>query len=79
MSTWIIKDWMGNVIATGYKSFADGIDAAQTLAENWASNEGYDRDEADFERVTEEYLEDLYVVNVDDNGKEIADEGQYTL
>ncbi len=69
-SKWIIKDWAGNVAFNG-EVFASFGEARGAIDE-----------EASVMFETEEeqnaYCEDMYAVNIDENGNELPDNGQYT-
>ena len=73
MSKWIIRDWMSNDCnlfgKTEFDSFGSARDEIQRFADSLTKDE--DRQEG--------ICEDLYAINVDDNGEELPDEGQYTV
>ena len=70
MSNWIIKDWVGNIKFNGEKF------------ESFGEARGAINEEAyvmfpDSEDDQNAYCEDMYAINIDDNGKELPNEGQY--
>lgn len=86
-STWIIRDWMGNDCDLyGKKEFKDFGDAraeiekfAADLCDTAVKNGKYSADSQEYEDAYSGICDDLYAINVDENGKEIADDGQYTV
>jgi hypothetical protein len=80
MSDWIIRDWAGNDIEDGFANFGDGIERVTELATIEADNNfNRDLEEDKWEELFEGVSGDLYVLNVDDNGKELPNEGQYNI
>ena len=87
MSKWIIRDWAGNncnlLGRTEFESFADAIEEIDRFADEitgdvpletlgGVSNE---TKEARMQGI----CEDLYVINIDENGNELPDTGQYSM
>ena len=87
MSKWIIRDWMGNdKNLMGRKEFANFGDArGEITAFAWdltmqAVKAGKYEEDSDEQYEAMQGIEEyLYAVNVDDNGNELPDEGQYTI
>ncbi len=86
MSKWIIKDWAGNECnllgKTEFKSFGDARDEIDRFADE-ITGAGLPLDTiGGVSKETKEVrmngiCEDLYAINVDDDGKELPDTGQY--
>lgn len=71
MSTWIIQDWMSKHVFTD-KTFNSYGDARDFITEYANENS----------KTADEMIgicEDLYAINIDDNGNVLPDEGQYTV
>lgn len=87
MSKWIIRDWAGNDMnllgKTEFENFGDGIEHvhefAKRLCDKAVENGKYKADSPEYEEAFEGITGDLYVLNVDDNGKELPNTGQYTI
>lgn len=71
MSKWIIKDWAGNIAFKG-EEFASFGDARSAIDEE--AHVMFDTEEEQ-----DAYCEDMYAINVDDDGNELPDTGQYTI
>jgi len=76
--TWIIQDWTGRQINDEeFDSFGDARERISELATIEADN-NYKHGTQDWEDLYNGVCEDLYAVNVDENGDEIPDNGQYS-
>lgn len=87
MSKWIIRDWMGNdcnlLGRTEFGSFGDAIAEIDRFADEITGDVPLDTlggvsDETKEVRM-QGICEDLYAINVDENGKELPDTGQYSM
>lgn len=87
MSKWIIRDWMGHdtKLETGKSEYVNYGDARSAISEfaDWLTSKAiengkYERESIEHEEALQGIEEDLYAVNIDDNGKEIEDNGQYS-
>lgn len=86
-STWIIKDWMGNNTnlngKTEFNSFGEARAAidefAYWLCDLAVKNGKYKTDSEEYDNAFNGICEDLYAINVDENGRELPDVGQYTI
>lgn len=87
MSKWIIRDWMGHDCnlrgRTEFENFGDARAEIDIFADE-ITGEGLPLDTiGGVSNETKEVrmqgiCEDLYAINIDDNGKEIEDNGQYS-
>ena len=88
MSKWIIRDWMGNdcnlLGLTEFNNFSDAIAEIDRFADE-ITGEGLPLDaKGGVSNETKEVrmqgiCEDLYAINVDKNGNELPNIGQYTM
>ena len=87
MSKWIIRDWMGNdcnlLGRTEFKDFGDAIDEISRFADERTGDVpletlGGVSNETKEVRM-QGICEDLYAINIDENGKELPDTGQYSM
>lgn len=82
-STWIIRDWMGNDMnlfgQKEFNSFGEARDEIQRFADDVVGEGRKGESEESIEERKVGICEDLYAVNVDENGKELEDKGQYTV
>lgn len=88
MSKWIIRDWAGNDCnlrgRTEFDSFGDARDEISQFADE-ITGAGLPLDTlGGVSNETKEVRmngieEDLYAINLDDNGNELPDEGQYSV
>ena len=88
MSKWIIRDWMGNdcnlLSRTEFDNFGDAIAEIDRFADE-ITGEGLPLDsKGGVSNETKEVrmqgiCEDLYAINVDKNGNELPNTGQYTM
>lgn len=82
-STWIIRDWMGNDMnlfgQKEFNSFGEARDEIQRFADDVIGEGRKGESEESIEERKVGICEDLYAVNVDENGKELEDKGQYTV
>ena len=87
MSKWIIRDWMGNdcnlLGRTEFESFGDAIAEIDRFADEITGDVPLDTLGGVSNETKEVRMqgicEDLYAVNVDKNGKELPDNGQYSM
>ena len=87
MNKWIIRDWMGNdcnlLGRTEFESFGDARDEIDRFADEITGDVPLDTLGGVSNETKEVRMqgicEDLYAVNVDENGKELADIGQYSM
>ena len=88
MSKWIIRDWMGhdcNLLGrTEFDSFGDARSEIDLFADEITGKGLPDDTLGGVSNETKEVriqgiCEDLYAINVDDNGNELPDKGQYTI
>lgn len=86
-STWIIRDWAGNDMnlmgKKEFENFGDAREAitefAHSLCDEAVKNGKYKADSAEYEEAMDGIEGDLYAVNVDENGNELPNNGQYTI
>lgn len=87
MSKWIIRDWAGNdcnlMGRAEFKSYGDARDEiswfANSIVATAVKNGKYKADSVEADDAYNGICEDLYAINIDDNGNELPDEGQYTI
>lgn len=86
MSTWIIRDWAGNdcnlLGRKTFKSFADARAEIDKFADEVTGNTSMDTLGGVSNETKEVRMngicEDLYAINIDENGNELPDTGQYS-
>ena len=87
MNKWIIRDWMGNdtnlLGRTEFESFGDARDEIDRFADEITGDVPLDTLGGVSNETKEVRMqgicEDLYAINVDENGKELHDTGQYSM
>lgn len=83
MSKWIIRDWMGsgcNLLGrTEFDSFGDARAEIDRFADDEVERTTDGMTDEDKESIYNGICADLYAVNVDENGKELPNTGQYTM
>lgn len=87
MSKWIIRDWMGNdtnlLGRVEFENFGDARAEIDKFADEITGDVPLDTLGGVSNETKEVRMqgicEDLYAVNVDENGKELPDIGQYTM
>lgn len=78
--TFVIRDWMNNPVNLGqesYESFEDARDAisefANELTAQAVANGKYKADSEEFEDAYNGICEDLYAIEIDENGNEVKE------
>lgn len=87
MSKWIIRDWMGHDCnlrgRTEFDSFGDARAEIDRFADEITGDVPLDTLGGVSNETKEVRMqgicEDLYAINVDENGKELPDTGQYSM
>ena len=71
--TWIIKDWMSNHCYPEMKfdSFEEARDFISEVASNEATKQATTKTEEEFEEIYNGICEDLYAIEVDEDGNSI--------
>ena len=80
MSKFIIQDWMGKHCYpdVSFTSFDDARDFISEVAHEQCIEAGLVDGTDEYEEALQGIEGDLYAVNIDENGKEIEDNGQYS-
>lgn len=87
MNKWIIRDWMGNdcnlLGRTEFESFGDAREEIDRFADEITGDVPLDAPGGVSNETKEVRMqgicEDLYAINIDENGKELPDTGQYSM